>query len=389
MGVKFERILDGFEGPFEKIHSELPPPPAKVFEADGAVGFFLHMRTNDAFRAVNRLLAAGEEVRRLKEPFVAEGDTYPPGMFFIPRKDTTLPVLEKIAAEIGTRFRGSRIAPTTEAVALKRARIALWDRYGGSMPSGWTRWVLERFEFPFTIVYPPDLDRGGLRDKFDVVILVDGAFAVRGPGSIRPEAIGGDQPPPEPTEPGSEPNVPEEYRGRRGAITTAKTVPQLRKFLEDGGTILTIGSSTALANPLGIAVANHLVEKDKDGKEQPLRREKFYVPGSLLRVRLDEKHPLCWGMAGEADVMFSTSPIFRLPDESNGIHRVGWFDSKTPLRSGWAWGQEHLDGGVAIVDAEVGKGRLVMFGPQILFRGQPHGTFKLLFNGIVHAGMAE
>ena len=65
-------------------------------------------------------------------------------------------------------------------------------------------------------------------------------------------------------------------------------------------------------------------------------------------------------------------------------------DTKTPLRSGWAWGQEHLEGGVAIAEAKVGKGKLALFGPQILFRGQPHGTFKFLFNGIVQArGNAE
>ena len=199
------------------------------------------------------------------------------------------------------------------------------------MPAGWTRFILERFEFPFTVIFPPELDRGGLRDKFDVLILADGAYGLRGPGTVRPDAIVGDQPPPEPADPGSESNITEEYRGRRGAITTAKTVPQLRKFLEDGGTILTIGSSTALANPLGVPVGNFLVEKDAEGKEQPLRREKFYVPGSLLRVRLDPKHPLCWGLGEEADVMFSTSPTFRLPPDASAIQRVAWFDSKTPL----------------------------------------------------------
>jgi hypothetical protein len=94
-------------------------------------------------------------------------------------------------------------------------------------------------------------------------------------------------------------------------------------------------------------------------------------------------------MPDEVDVMFSTSPTFRAPEEPNGVQRVAWFDSKSPLRSGWAWGQEHLDGGVAIAEAEVGKGRLVLFGPQILFRGQPHGTFKLLFNGILRSGMSD
>src|SRR5436190_16876568 len=142
-------------------------------------------------------------------------------MFFIPRKPTTLPLLEKIAAELGTPFRGSPVAPGKEAVTLKPVRVGLWDRYGGSMPSGWTRWLLEQFEFPFQVVFPPELDRGNLRDKFDVLVLVDGAIP-GGQGTI-PNVID----PPAVVSGGSEQDIPAEYRGRRGAITTAKTGPHL------------------------------------------------------------------------------------------------------------------------------------------------------------------
>lgn len=168
-------------------------------------------------------------------------------------------------------------------------------------------------------------------------------------------------------------------------------MPQLEKFLDGGGTILTIGSSTNLANLLGLPLADHLTTKDEDGKVRALPRDKFYVPASVLRVRVDPTHPLAWGVGAEADVMFAASPAFRLPAGAGkaGLERVAWFDGKKPLRSGWALGQEHLDGGVAVIDAAVGDGRLVLYGPQVLFRAQPHGTFKLLFNGIVRAGTDE
>jgi hypothetical protein len=177
MGVKFDRILEGFDGPFEELKDEIAPPPGRVLDAEGAVGFFLHHRANDAFRAVNQLLAAGEEVRRLKEPFTIEGVKHPAGMFFVTGKDGTQARLEKIAQTLGTRFVGSKEAPGKEAVALKPARIGLWDRYGGSMPSGWTRWLMEQFDFPFEVVFPPELDKGNLREKFDVIVLVDGAIS--------------------------------------------------------------------------------------------------------------------------------------------------------------------------------------------------------------------
>jgi hypothetical protein len=276
------------------------------------------------------------------------------------------------------------------------------------MPSGWTRWLLELFEFPFQVVFPPELDKGGLHEKFDVLIFVDGAIPSLNPSSeVRRERGGaaeGDQPPAEDrTAPAGEQNISIEYLGRRGRVTTTKTVPQLKQFLESGGTILTIGTSTSLAQHVGLPLENHLVTTDMEGKEKPLPREKFYVPGSLLRVRVDPAHPLAWAMGETADVMFSTSPTYRLKsgmvmaedgsNESAGpaesVQKIAWFDSATPLRSGWAWGQEHLSGGVAIAEAKVGSGRLVLFGPQILFRAQPHGTFKFLFNGIYQAAMEE
>jgi hypothetical protein len=392
MGVQFERILEGFDGPFEEIQGPLAPAPGRVYDAEGAVGFFLGTRTNDSFRAVNRLLKAGEEVRRLRETFIVQRATHPAGMFFVTRKSTTLPLLEKIAAEVGTRFVGSPVAPGKEAVRLKPVRVGLWDRYGGSIPSGWTRWILEQFEFPYQVVFAPELDQGGLRDKFEVLIFVNGAIGGTAPSRER-RTSGADRPRrgQASIESSEEQLVPDEYRGQRGNITETKTIPRLRRFLESGGTILTIGTSTSLAKLLGLGVANHLVTKDKEGKETALARDQFYVPGSVLRMHVDTSQPLAWGLGEAVDVMFAASPTFRLSsaEDNHTVQRVAWFDSKTPLRSGWAWGQEHLEGGVAIAETRVGRGKLVLFGPQILFRAQPHGTFKFFFNGIVRAGMAE
>jgi hypothetical protein len=391
MALAFDRILDGLDGPFEEIKDlVVAPPPSRVLDAEGAVGFFLGVQTNDSFRAVNRLLKAGEEVRRLQAMAVVGGVTHPPGTFFIPGKPSTLPLLEKIAAEIGTPFRGSREAPGVEAVPIKTARIGLWDRTGGSMPSGWTRWLLEQFEFPFEVVFATELDKGGLRDRFDALILVDGAYSAGGRGG--PEG-GGDRPD-EAAAPGAPERPAGEAAGNRRSttLTPAASLPHLKAFLESGGTILAIGGSTRLGRDLGLPVANHLAEAGEKNEERPLPPEKFYVPSSVLRMRVDRSDPLAWGLPGdEVDVMFSSSPTFRMADDATakGLRRVGWFDSKAPLRSGWAWGQERLEGGVGIIDAQVGKGRLALFGPQVLFRGQPHGTFRFVFNGIVQSALED
>ena len=100
MGVHFERVLEGFdpgEPKFEVVKGPLRPTPARVDHDRNAVGFFLNTQVNDSFRAVNRLLAAGEEVGRLQLSFAAEGTTHPPGTFFITRKPATVPLLERFA----------------------------------------------------------------------------------------------------------------------------------------------------------------------------------------------------------------------------------------------------------------------------------------------------
>lgn len=169
-------------------------------------------------------------------------------------------------------------------------------------------------------------------------------------------------------------------------------MPQLRRFVEGGGTVLTIGSSTSLARHLGLPVESQLVEV-VSGEPRPLPRTKFYVPGSVLRMRVDSAARLGAGVGhdGAVDAVFNNSPVFRLrPDAAaRGVRAVAWFDDATPLRSGWALGERYLDQGVQVVDAAYGKGRVYLFGPEITFRGQPHGTFKFLFNGVTLSGVAR
>ena len=167
-------------------------------------------------------------------------------------------------------------------------------------------------------------------------------------------------------------------------MTLTKTLPALRQFVEQGGTLLAFGGSTSVASHFRLGIANALVEPGTDGTMQPLTREKYYVPGSILRMSVDNTSPLAYGFDSEVDVFFDDSPVLRLlPDAS--ARRVAWFASASPLRSGWAWGQHYLRDGIAVADVTLGRGRVLLFGPRITFRAQPHGTFKFLFNGIFYS----
>ena len=96
-------------------------------------------------------------------------------------------------------------------------------------------------------------------------------------------------------------------------------------------------------------------------------------------------------MTERTDFFFDNSPVFKLGSgaEAAGVRAFAWFDSPSPLRSGWAWGQKYLDGGVLAIEARVGKGRVILYGAEILQRAQPHGTFKLLFNALYLPASAQ
>ncbi len=371
MDVEFDRILDGFDGPFEPIEWLAEPPAGQVAGA-GAAGYLVSHDANAAFIVVNRVLAAGGSAYWMRDAFQAGGAEHPAGTFFVSGAGADETSAAAMAAELGVDLVGVEAAPAGPAYELTAPRIALGDVYGGSMPSGWTRMILEDFEFDFDVVFPPDLDQGSLIDRFDVLVLEDGAVPMPGrdAGRMMPPEFAA--------------TVPDEFRGRIGAFTSATTVPAVLDFIRAGGTVVAIGSSTALAYHAGLPVRDHLVGADG----APLASEEYYVPGSVLDLRLDGSHPLAAGIGDRANVLFSRSPVFSLEGSAAGVSAVGWFDTDAPLRSGWAWGQRHLRDGVSVADARLGQGQLFLFGPKITFRAQSHGTFPFLFNGI-HYGAAR
>ena len=354
MGVQFDRVIEPFSGPFERVTDWNVKPAAGRVASAGSAGYRLPRAVNDSIIAVNRLLAAGDDVSMDTQSFIV-------GARAAER-------VQQIAKQLGVEFGA---APAGGAARIAPARIGLWDQYGGSMESGWTRWILEQFEFKFDRVFAAQLDAGALNAKYDVLIFPNGG--IPGTGAAGGRGGRGGAPP-------SASDIPAEYRDQLGRVTAERTIPQLKQFLESGGTVVAIGDSAAnLVAHLGLPIDDHLVENGK-----PLPRAKYFVPGSVLGARVDTSHPAAAGMSERTAFFFDNSPVFKLrPDASQaGVRAIAWFDSATPLLSGWAWGQQYLDTGVVAIEARVGKGRVLLYGPEILQRAQPHGTFKLLFNAL-------
>ncbi|UHG93494.1 M14 family metallopeptidase [Spirosoma oryzicola] len=377
MNVQFDRILDAFDGPFKKLpYGELQTPKGRM-DASAGAGYVLNAQANNSFIAVNDLLKSGVDVYRLPSGSTGKSSVEP-GTFFIPASAKAKAALEKATREFGVDATGIAKRPSGALVKVSPMRIALWDTYGGSMPSGWVRWLMEQYHFPMNIIRAQDIDAGDLRKKYDVIVFVTRAIppvsnsggGTRGEGEYQMR------------EPKTE-ELPAEYRPWVGRITADKSIPQLKKFLEAGGSVVTIGSSTNLAYHLGLPVKNALVEMTNAGQERPLPAEKYYIPGSILRVTLDSTQQATWGMPSQTDVYFDASPVFKLAPDAiakGTVKPLAWFSTNKPLRSGWAWGQSYLQDGVAAFMAPVGSGKLYAFGPEITFRAQAQGTFKLLFN---------
>jgi hypothetical protein len=396
MGVQFDRILDGFDGPFEKITTELAKVPAGIIKtAQAPAGYYFTHQANDSVTAVVRLLKAGDDVMWLDKGPMGNGT------FYVAARPTTLAVLQKAATDLGISFESAATAPTGAMKHLKPLRVALFDTYGGGMPSGWNRLIFENFEIPYDVVYPPDLDKGNLKAKYDVIVF-NGSGVAGGGGR---GGGGGGAPAPDAGAPGAaaapagrgagnaggrgqggggregftpQP-IPEEFARRQGQLSAA-TMDKIKEFVNQGGTAIYIGNVAMQAATLyGLPVTNQLAGIGQD---------KFYVPGSVLRVSVDDADPIAHGLAKEMDVFYDNNPVFKLNTDaaSKGVKPVAWFNSPSPLRSGWAWGADVLDKGVEIVDATVGQGKVYLFAPEITFRSQPHGTFKFLFNALLLAG---
>jgi hypothetical protein len=360
MGVEFDRILDDFNGPFETIpYGQIQYAKTTVFNQANRANKFYAIQSNDnnSFIKINDLLKAGKTVYKNQQGFYFE--------MADESKD------KETIAKAGLNFVAVESLPM-DAIKITTLKIGLWDRYGGSMPSGWVRWILEQHHFDFKLLYAKEINAGNLKDKFDAIVFVDGAI---------PSVVEGPPSPYEEKDPNLD-EIPAEFHAMVGKITAEKSIPALKSFVEAGGTVITIGSSANLAYHFKLPVKNAITEMN-NGKERTLPGEKFYIPGSILQVAVAPALKANWGMKNKADVYFNNSPVFKVqPDAiANGtITPLAWFASDKTLRSGWAFGQAYLQDGVAAFEAKIGNGKLFVYGPEITFRGQTHSTYKMLFN---------
>ena len=370
MNITFDRALDGAPPAFPAIDGEIAAPPPGHVLGSGKAGYVVGHNTTNSFILTNRLLKARLPVYWLKGATSVEGRSLAPGAIWIPASAKARTLVTAGVGSLGIDAYAVDARPAGDAIAIKPVRMGLVDRYGGSMASGWTRWIFEQYEFPYTKVFPQELDKGGLARKYDALVLASDIL----------ENGRGNQPRPD--------EIPAQYRATLGLISPEKTYPQLAAFAREGGTLVAVGNATAIAEKIGLPVTNALTRQASDGKRVPLSPSEFYVPGSILSAKIDVTDPLGYGMGETTDIFYYNNPTFTVAPGDPRVKRVSWFASDDPLRSGWAWGQKALNGTAAIVDGSLGRGHVFLLSPEVTQRAQPHATFKLLFNAILYGPSA-
>jgi hypothetical protein len=355
-------------------------PAGKVTQS--ASGYSIDGRLNDAFRAANLLFNQKIAVRRVDKPSAG----LRPGDFLIASGSES--VLETVARQTGVDFRPLRAPVSAGVHEARRLRVAIYQRYGGgNIDEGWTRLALEQFGFPFTSIFDPEIKKGGLNEKYDVILFPSdststlvgetaaaGTAAAAGRGGRAGAAAGA---------------APEAAaRGGRGGRGGAEVPPQfrtglaaegvnaIRDFMQKGGTLVTLNAATAFpVDRLEVGVRNVLAGRST---------REFWCPGSTLRVAVDNTNPLAYGMPSQALALFMNSPAFEVTArDAENYQVVVRYAGRDLLESGWLVGEQNLAHRAAVVSANVGKGKAILIGFPAQNRAQMHGTYKLLFNALM------
>jgi len=303
-----------------------------------------------SYQAVNRLLEAGVDVSK------AQSDGGP--VFLVPASDTrALDVLTQLSAEIGITVTADPEG-IQNAIRQQQARVGVYQGWAGSMDEGWTRLVLEDFDYAYRTMSNEDVRAADLNDRFDVIII---------PSEISLNRL---------IEGATSDDTPPEFKGG----IEEDGVENLKSFVRAGGTLVTFDQADRLViEHFGVPVRNAV-----DG----LGQMDFFLPSSLLRIELDSEHALTMGSPDDVAGKWAGGRAYEptgFGGEAGRIQAVGsWAaDPDRVLMSGLLHGAEHIAGKGAILDIEYGSGRILMYGFRVQHRGQTHGTYKLLFNALL------
>ena len=388
MDVAVDYLEDDVDVDAERLSGTVQVQPGEV-RGNANYGYALSHATNASIKAANRLMASGEDVSWSTDSFRAGRVTHEAGTFIVTNGNQTAERVAAVASELGVDFVGLGSEPSADKTRLRLPKVGMYKSYVPSMDEGWTRWVIENYEFDLVSLSDSDVRSGDL-SALDAIIMPHPGGGVAFKNNVGALLTG--------HSPGS---MPDEYTGGMGL----EGAYALQQFVSNGGTMLTFGNAGAFAiEQFGLPI------RDVVGRASS---KDFSIPGSLIRIAVDTTDPLGYGMSSETAGNFVRGAAFDslsqigCPDDllnqrdcrevSRGGRSMKTFDEpvlfdsivnyaeEELLMSGWAAGTEFIAGKSALARVPHGDGEVIIFGFRPQFRGQPRGTYKLIFNALLNA----
>jgi hypothetical protein len=367
MGIKCDQINNPFKANLTKLDKVPYPSPTPPQETASYIA--LDSRLNNSYSVVFSLIKMKAEIYRSKDIIRGKGFEAAAGSFIIKNTPQVRKALPALLDKWHVRaFALGNIADIPKA-SLKRFRIGLYQSWRPNMDEGWTRYVFDDLSIPFTTLHNKDFKgtkkkKVNLRATFDVIVFADENANIIKTGRRSPSSRYGR----------SYQNIPPEYQGGIGH----EGVEALKSFVEQGGILVTLNSACGLAfDDFRVPAGNALERVD---------RSKFSCPGSILRVKVDNKSPIGYGMPGEAAIMFYRGMALSTRPPSVGWDRkvVARFPEDDILLSGWLFGKDVIARKAVVVDTKYKKGHIILIGFPCQHRAQSHGTYKFLLNALLY-----
>ena len=315
----------------------------------GGSSLILDAAENNGYKALSRAWAMGGRVGFVAGAAGADGAAGNTGSWVIDGLNGSQ------RQSLVDDLRLQATAGSSSPAPVAKPRVALYRPWNASMDEGITRWLYEMYELDFTSLRNADVRAGDLVSRYDVIVLADiGANSILN-GSA----------------PGS---VPARYAGGVGA----EGVRELDAFVRGGGTLVTLnGSSDFAIDQLHLPVKNVV---------RGIPRSEYFAGGAIVEMLVDASHPVMSGMPERAKIFVGGSPVFSTDEDFAGRVLAKYPDQGSPLLSGYFLGEEHVSGFASALEVTHGAGRVVLIGMKPQWRGQPFGTFKILFNASLYTG---
>ncbi len=311
-------------------------------------------------------------VQIAEKPFTAAGASFSAGTFLVPASAAS--TLKPLAAELGLDVAGLAASPHVATHAAALPRLAIFSTWSGTQDVGWVRYTFDQYKVPYDLIFKERVLEGNLAKDYDLILIPNQvrsakALVIDIPKADKPLAYEktdkfkflGDY--------GSSPDI----TGGMGAAGVA----EFEKFTAAGGVLVTLGTSSAFPPDFGLTPT---IDTSNTSAH-------FYAPGPIVNADIiHPENPIFYGYSAKTvPVRYANGPLLRMSaqmDKDDVLMRFPGGESS--VLSGLFNGADDIKGRAAVVVTPAGKGEIVMFTTNPVWRWQNMGEYRMIFNTLMN-----